>query len=116
MTHLLSHAEQGSSGCHARRSRLDVGVAQILGGLTEAFLSVGSKKPRAVTRPPRALLMLGAASPLSNRHSERGPGFRIQLCATATETLALSRREQQSERGRPGPSSRVLDASGRGPR
>src|SRR5438132_276994 len=40
--------------------------------------------PHVVTRPRRALLGLGAASPSSDRHSERGPGFRGLLCATAT--------------------------------
>jgi hypothetical protein len=47
-------------------------------------LRVGSKKPQGVARPRRALPGLGAASPLSDRHSERGPGFRRRLCATAT--------------------------------
>jgi hypothetical protein len=61
-----------------------VAVAQTRGGLTEAFLRVRSKKPQVVARPRRALLGLGAASPFSDRHSERGPGFRRRLCATAT--------------------------------
>src|ERR1039458_6028238 len=70
-----------------------VAVAQTRGGLTEAFLRVRSKKPQVVARPRRALLGLGAASPFSDRHSERGPGFRRRLCATATarsERLACS--------------------------
>jgi hypothetical protein len=67
-----------------RRSRFVVAVAQTPGGLTEAFLRVGSKKPQVVARLRRALLGLGAASRLSDRHSERGPGFRKRLCATAT--------------------------------
>jgi hypothetical protein len=54
-------------------------VAQTPGGLTEAFLRVGLKKPQVVARPRRALLGLGAASTLSDRHSERSPGFRGRL-------------------------------------
>jgi len=61
-----------------------VAVAQTPGGLTEAFLRVGSKKPQVVVCPQRALLGLGAAGPLSDRRSERGPGSRRWLCATAS--------------------------------
>src|ERR1022692_4988655 len=61
-----------------------VAVAQTPGGLTGAFLRVGSKKPQVVAHPRRALPSLGAASPFSDRHSERSPGFRRRLCATAT--------------------------------
>ncbi len=66
------------------RSRGTVAVAQTPGGLTEAFLRAGSKKPQVVARPRRALPDPDAASPLSDRHSERGRGFRRRLCATAT--------------------------------
>src|SRR5207302_10643617 len=66
-----------------------VAVAHSPGRLTEAPLRMGSKKPQVVARPRRALSCLGAASPLSDHHGERGPGFRRQLCATAT---ARSRR------------------------
>jgi hypothetical protein len=75
------------------RSLSAVAVAQSPGGLTEAFLRVGSKKPQVVARPRRAVLGIGAASPLSDRQSERGPGFCRWLCATATaenSTLAES--------------------------
>jgi hypothetical protein len=61
-----------------------VAVAQTPGGLTGAFLRVGTKRPKVVARPRRAVLGLGAAGLLSDRHSERGPGFRGPLCATAT--------------------------------
>ena len=40
-------------------------VAQTPGGLTEASLRPGSKKPQIMARPRRALLVLGASSPLS---------------------------------------------------
>jgi hypothetical protein len=63
-----------------------VAVAQTSCGLTEAFLRAGSKKPQVLARPRRARFGLGAAMPLSNRLSERGPGFRNRLCATATTT------------------------------
>jgi hypothetical protein len=79
---VASGAARGGPGL--RRSHLGVAVSQTPDGLTEAFLRVGSKKPQVVARPRRALLGLGAASPLSDRHSERGPGFRRRLCATAT--------------------------------
>jgi hypothetical protein len=58
------------------RSLLVVAVAQTPGGLTEAFLRAGSKKPRVVTCRQRALFGLGAAGPVSDRHSDRGPGLR----------------------------------------
>jgi hypothetical protein len=77
---LIGPAGSGS----AKRSLFVVAVAQTPGGLTGAVLRVGSKMPQVAVRPRRALLGLGAASPLSDRHSERGPGFRRRLCATAT--------------------------------
>lgn len=90
-----SEPRRGDRSCIAQRERacvdprsgrlqLVVAVAQTPGGLTEAFLRVGSKKPQVVARPRRALLGLGAASPLSDRHSERGLGFPRRLCATPT--------------------------------
>jgi len=60
-----------------------VAVAQTPGGLTGAVLRVGSKKPKLVARPWRVLPGLDALSPISGRHSERCPGFRGRLCATA---------------------------------
>jgi hypothetical protein len=60
-------------------------------GPTGAFLRAGSKKLQVVARPRRVLLGLGAASSLSDRHSERGPGFRRRLCATATVHCASER-------------------------
>ena len=44
----------------------------------------GVEKAEARARPWRVLPGLDALSPLSGRHSERGPGFRRRLCATAT--------------------------------
>ena len=67
-----------------RRSRFVEAVSQTSGGLTGAFLRAGSKKWQVVARPRRAVPSLGAARPLSDRHSERSPGFRRRLCATAS--------------------------------
>src|SRR5208282_3729081 len=61
-----------------------VAVAQSPGELTGASLRPGSKRPQVVARARCVLSGLGAASPLTDRHSERGPGFRRRLCATAT--------------------------------
>ncbi len=79
--------KQACRRLETRRMQRTVAVAQTPDGLTEAFLRVGSKKPQVVARPRRALLGLGAASPLSDRHSERGRGFRRRLCATATTSF-----------------------------
>src|SRR5664280_317466 len=77
--------KQSSAPRRARLLFVVVAVAQTSpGGLTGAFLRAGSKKPQVVPRPRRVLPSLGAASPLSDRHSERSPGVCRRLCATAT--------------------------------
>jgi hypothetical protein len=87
-------------------------VAQTSGGLTGAFLRAGSKKQQVVARPRRALPSLAAARPLSDRHSERSPGFRRRLFATASVrsesaeihrerfSLALAKRESHERHPR----------------
>ena len=59
---------------------------------SRAFFAGGPRSSRPGGRGPRraraggrrVATTSGAASPLSDRHSERGPGFRRRLCATAT--------------------------------
>ncbi len=61
---------------------LDVVAVESTGSYAAALVRV--EKPQVVARPRRALLVRGAASPLSDCHSERSPGFRRRLCATAS--------------------------------
>ena len=61
-----------------------VAVAQTPDGLTGSVLRVGSKNPKVVARPRRALLGLGAPSAFHGRHSERSLGSRRRLYATAS--------------------------------
>jgi MFS family permease len=61
-----------------------VAVAQTPEGLTGSALRVGSKAPKVIACLRRALLGLSAAGPPSDGHSQRSPGFRRGLCATAT--------------------------------
>jgi hypothetical protein len=53
-------------------------------GLIESVVRVGSKNPKVVAWPRRALLGLGAPSTFHGRHSECRTGSRRWLCATAT--------------------------------
>src|SRR5438132_314480 len=100
----------GPSGGTCRTPRLRpeslplraVAVAQTPGGLTGAVLRVGSKKPKVVARLWRALPGLDALGPVSGRHSERGPGFRRRLCATATATGGRRRELPAHPRLEPG--------------
>jgi hypothetical protein len=59
-------------------------VAQTPEGRTGSVLRVGSKNPKVIARPRRALL--GAPSAFHGRHSECRTGSRRRLCATASTT------------------------------
>jgi hypothetical protein len=59
-------------------------VAQTPEGRTGSVLRVGSKNPKVIARPRRALLGLGAPSAFHGRHSECRTGSRRRLCATAS--------------------------------
>jgi hypothetical protein len=84
-------------------------VAQTPEGLTGSLVRVGSKNPKVIARPRCALLGLGAPSAFHGRHSERRPGFRRRVCATAsvqldrlklaTDALALRVNRQSARRG-----------------
>src|SRR5437660_2492984 len=85
-TLLLSRREQESSPAPPSLLRWTVAVAQTPGHLTGAFLRVGSEKPRLVSPTQRRWPGVVALSSFSGRHSERSPGFRERLYATASTT------------------------------
>ena len=57
-------------------------VAQTPEGLAGSVLRVGSKDPKVLARPRRALLARGAPGAFHGRHSKRSPSSRRRLCAT----------------------------------
>ena len=62
---------------------------------------MGSKNPKVIARPRRALLGLGAPSAFHGRHSECRTGSRRRLCATASRrSERLRRRPAHSRLGR----------------
>ncbi len=63
-------------------------------------LRVGSKNPKVVTRPRRAVLCLGAPSAFHGHHSGRRPCFRKRLCATATVPCRCLGLDDQHARSR----------------
>jgi hypothetical protein len=73
-------------------------VAQTPEGLTGSVLRVGSKTPKVIARPRRALLGRGAPSAFHGRHSERRPDFRRRLCATASWASERRRRRRPDAR------------------
>ena len=59
-------------------------VAQSPDGLAGSVLRVGSKKPKVIARPRRAVIGHGASSAFHGRHSKHRSGFCRRLRATAT--------------------------------
>jgi hypothetical protein len=75
-----------------------VAVAQTPEALAGAALRVGSKNPKVIARPLHALLCFGATGAFHGHYSERRPGCRRRLCATATPK---SKSEPRVVGGRP---------------
>ncbi len=70
-------------------------VAKTPEGLIVSVLKVGSKSPKIIAQPRRALLCLDALGAFYGRHSGCRPGFRRGLCATPS----AQRRCGRSTRG-----------------